>query len=76
MDTEREVGDVMVRDALGHSQQKIIFIHGEGRGSAKLCLDIQRVDIALLMSLVECLEESPEGLRAPGRLELLQEGNL
>lgn len=39
----------MVRDSLGYSHQEIIFIHGDGRGSAKLCLDIHRVDIALLM---------------------------
>lgn len=55
VDKEGQVDGVMVRDSLGHSHQKIIFIHGEGRGLAKLCLDIHGVDIALLRSLVECL---------------------
>lgn len=46
-DREGQVGDVMVRDSLGHSHQKIKFIHGDGRGSANLCLDTHGVDIAL-----------------------------
>ena len=76
------VGDVMVGGHLGHHNHEMIefLILGEvKRGVSRTAtLDFQRTVFGLFRRLVDKspLGGSPEGQRSPGRLDILQEGNL
>jgi len=76
------VGDVVFGGHLGLSNHEMIefLVCGEvKRGESKITiLDFQRADFGLFRMLVERVpwENSPEGQRGSGRLDILQEGSL